>query len=288
MIEMLKEENVQIVQKVTDWVDAIHVALTPLVEQGYCEARYIDGIIRNTKKYGPYYVLCENLALLHASSSDGVIKKQIAVTVLKEPVKFNEGTTHMRYLLKWALSELGFQTQRLAIPVRFDEASDYLQFLHQQWLSSFLAVHNLLPAIASQPSENTEEARYLRQKLRQSFEHAFETFLTCNQRLLVSDLPVVSPHEREASGLLKQVALDTLAMWKNLFETLLTLSNDANSMKIHANAEGNIEINLSVNLPNSYLKLTHWLENEGDLLLDMPLEQPIATFPRKSDQPSLY
>lgn len=206
----------------------------------------------------------------------------------KEPLQFSEGTTHLRYLLKWALSELSFQTQRLAIPVRFDEASDYLQFLNQQWLPSFLAVHNLLPAIASQPSDNTEEAGYLRQKLRQSFEQAFETFLTCNQRLLVSDLPVVSPHEREASGLLKQVALDTLAMWKNLFETLLTLSDDANTMKNHANAEGNIEINLSVNLPDSYLKLINWLENKGDLLLDMPLEQPIATFPRKSDQPSLY
>lgn len=206
----------------------------------------------------------------------------------KEPVKFSEGTTHLRYLLKWALSELSFQTQRLAIPVRFDEASDYLQFLNQQWLPSFLAVHNLLPAIANQPNDNTEEAGYLRQKLRQSFEQAFETFLTCNQRLLVSDLPVVSPHEREVSGLLKQVALDTLAMWKNLFEILLTLSDDAHSMKDHANAEGNIEINLSVNLPDSYLKLINWLENKGNLLLDMPLEQPIATCPRKSDQPSLY
>ncbi len=206
----------------------------------------------------------------------------------KEPMKFSEGTTHLRYLLKWALSELSFQTQRLAIPVRFDDASDYLHFLHQQWLPSFLAVYNLLPAIANQPSENTEEARYLRQKLRQSFEQAFETFLTCNQRLLVSDLPVVSPHERDASGLLKQVALDSLDMWKNLFETLLTLSDDAHTMKDHANAEGNIEINLSVNLPDSYLKLTHWLENKGDLLLDIPLEQPAASFPIRNNQPSLY
>lgn len=206
----------------------------------------------------------------------------------KEPVKFSVGTAHLRYLLKWALSELSFQTQRLAIPVRFDEASDYLQFLHQQWLPSFLAVYNLLPAIASQPSDNTEEAGVLRQKLRQSFKQAFETFLTCNQRLLVSDLPVVSPHEREASGLVKQVALDSLAMWKNLFETLLTLSDDANTMKNHANAGGNIEINLSVTLPDSYLKLTHWLENECDLLLDMPLEQPAASFPIRTNQPSLY
>ncbi|MDD3049035.1 MAG: PTS sugar transporter subunit IIA [Bacilli bacterium] len=102
---MLKEKNVQIVQKVNDWVDAIHVAVTPLVEQGYCELRYIDGIIRNTEKFGPYYVLCENLALLHANSSDGVISKQIAITVLKEPVKFKPDGFDVRILVTLAAED---------------------------------------------------------------------------------------------------------------------------------------------------------------------------------------
>lgn len=105
MTEMLKEKNVQIVQNVKDWVDAIHVAVTPLVEQGYCESRYIDGIIRNTEKFGPYYVLCENLALLHANSSDGVISKQIAVTVLKEPVKFKPDGFDVRILVTLAAED---------------------------------------------------------------------------------------------------------------------------------------------------------------------------------------
>ena len=80
MNEILKLENVRILDSVKDWIEAINVAVQPLVEQGYCESRYITGIIENTKKFGPYYVLCENLALIHASSEQGVIKKQIAVT----------------------------------------------------------------------------------------------------------------------------------------------------------------------------------------------------------------
>ena len=52
--EMLKKENVQIIDSVADWKEAIHVAVQPLVDGGYVEARYIDGIIENTYAMGPY------------------------------------------------------------------------------------------------------------------------------------------------------------------------------------------------------------------------------------------
>lgn len=84
---MLKKENIQIISKVKDWREAIHVAVQPLVNGGYCEARYIDEIIKNTEKLGPYYVLCENLALVHGSTDQGVLKRQIAITLLEEPIK---------------------------------------------------------------------------------------------------------------------------------------------------------------------------------------------------------
>ncbi len=105
MADMLKMKNVKIVDGVKDWVNAIYVAVNPLVEQGYCEQRYIDGIIENTKKYGPYYVLCENLALIHARSEQGVIKQQLAVTVLKNPVKFKPDGVNVRILIALAAKD---------------------------------------------------------------------------------------------------------------------------------------------------------------------------------------
>lgn len=105
MKDMLKLENVQIVNGVKDWIEAIHVGVQPLVDTGYVEARYIDEIIKNTEKFGPYYVLCENLALLHASAEQGVIKKQVAITVLKEPVKFKEDGYDVRLLVTLAASD---------------------------------------------------------------------------------------------------------------------------------------------------------------------------------------
>lgn len=55
--EMLKRENVKILDRVDDWKQAIHVSLEPLVRGGYVESRYADEIIRSTEEMGPYYVL---------------------------------------------------------------------------------------------------------------------------------------------------------------------------------------------------------------------------------------
>ena len=38
MNEILKLENVRILDSVKDWIEAINVAVQPLVEQGYCES----------------------------------------------------------------------------------------------------------------------------------------------------------------------------------------------------------------------------------------------------------
>lgn len=73
--DMLKLENVQVVDSARDWEDAVRIAVTPLVKGGYVEERYIDGIIDNAHELGPYFVLVPNLALLHARPEQGVIKK---------------------------------------------------------------------------------------------------------------------------------------------------------------------------------------------------------------------
>ena len=96
--DMLKLENIKILAGVKDWKEAIYTAVQQLVDGGYCEARYSDEIIKNTEKLGPYYVLCENVALIHGSTEQGVIKRQIAITLLKEPVKFKEERYYVRIL----------------------------------------------------------------------------------------------------------------------------------------------------------------------------------------------
>lgn len=105
MASMLKRENVQIVEKVDSWEESVHVAVQPLVDQGYVESRYIDGIIDNAKEFGPYFVICPDLALLHARPDQGVLKRQLAVTVLREPVRFKEEGPDVRVLVTLAATD---------------------------------------------------------------------------------------------------------------------------------------------------------------------------------------
>lgn len=105
MAEMLKRENVQIVEKVDSWEESVRVAVQPLVEQGYVESRYIDGIIDNAREFGPYFVICPDLALLHARPDQGVLKRQLAVTVLREPIRFKEEGPDVRVLVTLAATD---------------------------------------------------------------------------------------------------------------------------------------------------------------------------------------
>ena len=102
---MLKRENVRIVESVGSWEDAIRVGVTPLVEDGSVEPRYIDGIIENTYTMGPYYVLCPDLALLHARPEQGVIKQQLALTLLRKPVRFKPEGPDVRVLVTLAAED---------------------------------------------------------------------------------------------------------------------------------------------------------------------------------------
>ncbi|MCW2253977.1 mannitol/fructose-specific phosphotransferase system IIA component (Ntr-type) [Providencia alcalifaciens] len=79
---------IQINQVAKDWKDAIAIACTPLITHGAAEPRYLQGIIENTKNWGPYYLIAPGIAMPHARPEQGAIHNQVAVTILKHPVVF--------------------------------------------------------------------------------------------------------------------------------------------------------------------------------------------------------
>lgn len=97
--DMLKKENVQIVDSVNDWKEAVRISIQPLADGGFVEPRYAEGIIDNTVSFGPYYVLAADVALIHGRPEQGVIKKQLAVTVLRRPIAFAGDGSHQARLL---------------------------------------------------------------------------------------------------------------------------------------------------------------------------------------------
>jgi PTS system ascorbate-specific IIA component len=103
--DMLQKKNVQILESVSDWQEAIDISTQALIEQGYITANYPKAIIELTEKYGAYYVLCPDVALIHARPEDGVIHKQLAVTLVKKPVKFKGKEDQVRLLITLAAED---------------------------------------------------------------------------------------------------------------------------------------------------------------------------------------
>ncbi len=103
--EMLKLENVRIIEEDCDWEKAIYISMQTLLEQGYITEQYPRTIIDTTKKHGAYYVLCPDVALAHSRPEDGVIKKQLALTLFRHPISFPNKKDTVRLIIALAAED---------------------------------------------------------------------------------------------------------------------------------------------------------------------------------------
>jgi ascorbate PTS system EIIA or EIIAB component len=86
--DLLTKETIQIVEKLSDWEEAIRIAATPLYKKGVIESSYIDAMINNIKSFGPYVVIGPEVAVPHARPESWVNSVGISFLKLDEPVYF--------------------------------------------------------------------------------------------------------------------------------------------------------------------------------------------------------
>ena len=85
--EMLKEK-IQIIEDAENWEEAIKISAKPLLDNNNIEYRYVDSIINNIYKYGPYIVLVDGAAMPHSRPEDGVIKMGMSFLKIKNGIDF--------------------------------------------------------------------------------------------------------------------------------------------------------------------------------------------------------
>ncbi|NLC34022.1 MAG: PTS sugar transporter subunit IIA [Erysipelothrix sp.] len=111
-MEVVKLENIQIVDEVSNWEESVQRSGQLLVDSGFVEPSYIDAIFESTKVNGPYYVLAPEIAMPHASGDSGVKASQISLLIVKKPFKFSEEGFDVRLVFTLASadseSHLGF------------------------------------------------------------------------------------------------------------------------------------------------------------------------------------
>ena len=90
MLREMLENNINVVDEVSCWQEAIKVAAVPLKEKGFIKEEYISAMIENVVKNGPYIVIMPGLAIPHSRPEHGVLKTGVSLLKLSKSVKFPE------------------------------------------------------------------------------------------------------------------------------------------------------------------------------------------------------
>jgi PTS system ascorbate-specific IIA component len=85
----LPTENIQIVDSVSDWKQAITLSAQPLLAKKAITEDYIHAIFNSHQALGPYYVLAPGLAMPHARPEQGAVKNGLSLLHIKQGVSFN-------------------------------------------------------------------------------------------------------------------------------------------------------------------------------------------------------
>ena len=102
---IIKKENIVMRDSVESWQQSIEESSAPLIKNGYIKQSYVDAIFESTEKNGPYYVLAPEIAMPHASPQSGVLKQQISLLVLKQPIKFSDEGFDVRLVFTLAATD---------------------------------------------------------------------------------------------------------------------------------------------------------------------------------------
>lgn len=88
LLDLLTEDRILTKVKASDWRELVRISGGVLVRDGLVEEKYIDAMIGSIEKNGPYVVLTDGFALLHARPEDGVKEICMSLVTLDEPVEF--------------------------------------------------------------------------------------------------------------------------------------------------------------------------------------------------------
>lgn len=90
MLKEMLENNINVIDEVSSWEEAIKIAADPLKENGFIKEEYISAMLKNVVNNGPYIVIMPGLAIPHSRPEDGVLKTGMSLLKLLKSVKFPE------------------------------------------------------------------------------------------------------------------------------------------------------------------------------------------------------
>ncbi|MDN4075930.1 BglG family transcription antiterminator [Fictibacillus terranigra] len=97
--ELLPLQHIQMEERVPDWKSAIRLASQPLRKADSITASYIEVMMNNLEKMGPYVVVSPGVAIPHARPEDGVKRLGMSLLRIKNSIPFTDQGTHRVHLV---------------------------------------------------------------------------------------------------------------------------------------------------------------------------------------------
>lgn len=94
LTELITEDMILLNDHPMEWKEAIRLSAQPLLSHGKIEEKYIDAMINNVKKYGPFIHIGKGIALPHARPEDGVKELGMSLLKVQEPVLLVDDEKH--------------------------------------------------------------------------------------------------------------------------------------------------------------------------------------------------
>lgn len=84
--ELLPESHIKVIEHIDNWKQAVEIASEPLLKNKLITSKYIKNMILSVEKNGPYMVLTDYFALMHAKPGEGVNVQSMSLLVTKNEV----------------------------------------------------------------------------------------------------------------------------------------------------------------------------------------------------------
>lgn len=82
-------EHIQMVDSLADWQEAVLLSARPLLDGGFITPEYVQTILEEYEKSGPYFVIAPGIAVPHTRPQDGVNRQGLSLVVVKNGVHFD-------------------------------------------------------------------------------------------------------------------------------------------------------------------------------------------------------
>ncbi|MBK4851625.1 PTS sugar transporter subunit IIA [Enterococcus faecium] len=84
--KLLPEDYIETTNQILTWQEAVQLASQPLLNEKAIDQQYVTNMIHSVEENGPYMVLADYFALMHARPGKGVFHQGMSLLVTKNEI----------------------------------------------------------------------------------------------------------------------------------------------------------------------------------------------------------